>query len=453
GGFIGNLLADTFNLTLTNLLAPNYRTPYSMEYNIGVSRELRPGTVLTIDYLRNVGLHGLIGVDTNHVGDARFLNKAAALNAISLTNSKFATCGGGTDAAAINCAIAHGATIADYAASGLDSGNAFNGGGLGAPALGRDPNKAAAFAGVNPNVGTNQMLFPIGRSVYNGLQVKLTSQWTNPLPAVRSLNMVVSYALSRATASVRDVDFIATGYDFRNTGVSGPNGLDRTHQFSAGATFGFKYGAELSFITHWNSPLPADVKLPSGSIFTADLTGDGSFAGNTLGASGDLLPGTKPGGFGRDFGLHGLREMIDAYNNNIAGKVLTPAGQALVDAGLFTQAQLFLLGATPQPIADPPAGQVGLDSFFTFDLRLAWNIHPLKHMERLVFSPQFNVYNLFNRQNYDSPSLPTSGILNGSVGSLNGTIATDRANLIGLGSGVFALGAPRALEFGFKVAF
>jgi hypothetical protein len=474
GGFIGNLLADSFNLTLTNLLAPNYRSPYSMEYNVGVSRELRPGTVLTVDYLRNVALHGLIGVDSNHVGDARFLNKTAALNAIGLTNAKFAGCAG-TNATAIACAINHGATIADYQANGLDSGNAFNGGV--SPYLltqpdgsQRTPNTGAAFPGINANVGTNQMLFPIGRSVYNGLQVKLTSQWNNPLPGVKSANAVVSYALSRATAAVRDVDFIANAYDFNNTGLSGPNGLDRTHQFSAGATFGMKYGVEMSFITHWNSALPADVKLPAGSIFTADLTGDGSGAGSTTGGSGDLLPGTKPGAFGRDFGVAGLRSLINAYNTNIAGKTLTPAGQALVGAGLFTQAQLIALGATPQPILDPPPGQVGLDSFFSFDVRLGWNIHPVKKWERLVFAPQFNVYNLFNKQNYDSPSLPMSGILNGSVGSLNGTTAHDQAgcdpndpvkaalcthrpNLIGLGSGVFAGGAPRSLEFGFKVVF
>src|SRR5262249_1142464 len=149
----------------------------------------------------------------------------------------------------------------------------------------------------NPNVGTNQMLFPIGRSVYNALQIKLTSQWTNPLPAIRSINSQFSYAFSRATASVKDVDFIANAYDFRNPGLSGPNGLDRTHQFSAGATLNFKYGPELSFITHWNSALPADIKLPSpagptGAIFTSDLTGDGSFAGFTSAPSGDLLPGT-----------------------------------------------------------------------------------------------------------------------------------------------------------------
>jgi hypothetical protein len=90
----------------------------------------------------------------------------------------------------------------------------------------------------------------------------------------------------------------------------------------------------------------------------------------------------------------------------------------------------------------------------------------VRKWERLQFSPQVNIYNLFNKQNYDSPSLPLSGILNGAPGFLNGTTAhnqsgcttdptkcTGRTNLIGLGSGVFALGAPRSLEFGFRVIF
>jgi|tagenome__1003787_1003787.scaffolds.fasta_scaffold20988670_1 hypothetical protein len=469
GGFIGNLGGDAFNLTLTDLLAPNYRSPYSMEFNVGVSRELRPGTVLSVDYLRNVALHGLIGVDSNHLGDSRFLNTTAALNAISATNTAKG-CGAGTDAAAINCAIAAGASIFDYAGSGLDSGNAFNGG-LSPYLFGRTPDTGAAFGGQNPNVGTNQMLFPIGRSVYNALQMKLTTQLNSPLPGVKSINAVVSYAYSRAVASVKDVDFIANAYDFRNPSLSGPNGLDRTHQFSAGATFNMKYGPELSFITHWNSALPADIKLatPSsgvGAIFTSDLTGDGSFAGSTTGQSGDLLPGTQPGAFGRDFGVAGLTKLINDFNTNVAGQTLTPAGQALVDANLFSKAQLLALGATPQPIAAPPPGEVGLAGFFSFDLRFGWNIHPVRKWEQLQISPQINIYNLFNHQNYDSPSLPLSGILNGAPGFLNGTTAHDQAgcpadttkctgrtNLVGLGSGVFALGAPRSLEFGFRVVF
>jgi len=86
----------------------------------------------------------------------------------------------------------------------------------------------------------------------------------------------------------------------------------------------------------------------------------------------------------------------------------------------------------------------------------------------VVIQPQFTFYNLFNRQNFDSPSQPLSGVLDGSVGSLNGTTrynqagcdpannpapCTGRANLTSLGSGVFALGAPRQIEWGIKVSF
>ena len=75
-------------------LAPNYRTPYSIQMNGGIQRELRPGMVLSVDYLRNVALHYLIGVDANHSGDVRYFNKSAAQQAISATNYSFGCTGG-----------------------------------------------------------------------------------------------------------------------------------------------------------------------------------------------------------------------------------------------------------------------------------------------------------------------------------------------------------------------
>ena len=38
----------------------------------------RRGTVLTVDYLRNVTTNTLLGVDANHVGDVHYFNKSAA---------------------------------------------------------------------------------------------------------------------------------------------------------------------------------------------------------------------------------------------------------------------------------------------------------------------------------------------------------------------------------------
>ena len=85
-----------------------------------------------------------------------------------------------------------------------------------------------------------------------------------------------------------------------------------------------------------------------------------------------------------------------------------------MDAGLFTEAQLIALGAVTPTISAPPQGQEGLGNMFTFDLKLGWKIRPLRARERLTIEPQVSIYNLFNRQNFDSPSQPLSGILSES---------------------------------------
>ena len=125
--FIGTTQGDGLDSTGTDLLAPDYRTPRSVQMNFGLQHEIRSGTVFTADYLRNIETHTLLALDTNHVGDARFFNLAAARTAISTTNSQFG-CSGGYSQAAIQCAISAGASMADYATNGLDSGYSLCGG-------------------------------------------------------------------------------------------------------------------------------------------------------------------------------------------------------------------------------------------------------------------------------------------------------------------------------------
>ncbi len=127
GNFIGNALSASPNSTGLQLLSPNYVSPRSVQMNIGFQRQFAGNTTLSVDYVRNVATHYLLGIDTNKVGDARFLNTPNALTAISTTNNSFG-CGSGTTPAAINCAIGAAATIADYAGNGLDSGSDATGG-------------------------------------------------------------------------------------------------------------------------------------------------------------------------------------------------------------------------------------------------------------------------------------------------------------------------------------
>jgi len=482
GGFVGNALAAGSAVTGVTLYSPNYQSPRSYQMNIGVQHELKPGTVVSVDYLRNIGTHTLLAIDENHVGDPRFLDKAGAQGAITAT---LADCGVGSINAGIAGSCPGGPnpktaitgrplTIGDFASRGLtDSNFAFGG----VPAS--DNNGALlgpgqiAFPGKNPFFGQTQFLEPVGRSTYNGLQVKLTSDLKSPFHFVRHMNATVSYSLSRFKGSATDVDFINNAVDYNNPAhFLGPNGLDRTHQLSAGMIMELPAGVRANFITHWYSALPQTITYASPGnpedLFQFDTLGDGQ---TTLAP----VPGSNIGSFGRDIKAGDLNKFLQGLSDN-SGNKLTPAGQALVSAGLFTQDQLASLCAvTPSLDTAPgcgpkfslaPQGNVGNDAFFTFDVRLGWSIKPIHSWERFRIEPQAAFYNLFNRQNHNGPDALLAGTLDGATNSVNGTTkfdqagcstdqtkCTGRTSLIGLGSGVFAIGAPRSMEFGFKVTF
>ncbi|MGA8153407.1 MAG: carboxypeptidase regulatory-like domain-containing protein [Terriglobales bacterium] len=448
--FIGNALSDGLDATGTDLFAPNYVSPRSVQMNFGLQHELRKGMVFTMDYLRNIETHTLIAVDTNHVGDARYFNKANAVAAINTTNASFG-CGAGTPG--INCAISNGATISDYAGNGLDSGYSLC---SGAPcaAAGAPP---AAFPGINQNLGANQMLFPIGRSVYNGLQLSLKQNLKDPFKHIRALDLQVAYSLSKYVAPATDNDYITIATDFNDPlHYIGPNGLDRRHQVSFGGTMDLPYSFRLGVIGHFYSPLPVTLSLsPSGNpggIFVTDLTGDGTGDGSFAsdGGGGDVLPGTNIGSFGRSVKASNLNALIQNYNQNFANQP-TPAGQVLMQNGLFTQNQLFLLGGVQQPIPLAPAGEANMAWLKAFDLSLNWIY---KARDLVQVEPGVSMFNLVNFANFDGPANPLSGSLSGTPGSVNGTSGRQpNGNRLGLGSGVFGLGSPRVVEFSLKVSF
>lgn len=446
GAYIGNTLQANNNNGIA-LFAPDYKTPRSVQMNIGFQRELGKGVVLSADYIRNVGTHTLLLVDTNHVGDVRFFNLANAQAAIAAT---LAQCGAGTiDGAIANCPAdpSGHANIGTFAANGLDSGNNVCGGG---------PCPTAAFPGQNPILGANQMLFPAGRSVYNGFDTSLKANVTNPFAGVKNLYWQISYSLSRYVASALDSDFINTAIDNNHpTSDLGPNGLDRTHQISFGGTFDFPGYIRFGVVSHIYSPLATALTLPApglGGIFSTDVTGDGSGDGSGVYLGlGDLVPGSKIGSFGRDIKTGDLAAFIANYNATQAGQ-LTPAGQVLVQNGLFSQAQLQALGGVLPTLDAPPSGSVGLGWLKTFDFKLSY---PRKIGENFTIEPGISIFNAFNNANFDLPGNTLTGILN-SAGSVNETTANGvngRTTRVTPGSGVFDLGAPRVFEFGLKLSF
>ncbi len=433
----------------TGMFDPNYVSPRSIQMNVGVQHEIRRGMIFSADYLRNVETHALLSVDVNHAGSIANFNLANAQAAISATNASFGC-------TTIDCAIAAGATINDYA-----------GNGLGTP-LDASHACACAFGGVNNAYGQVPFLMPISRSVYNALQMKLTQNVANPLRGVKTANFQVSYSLSRFVnpyafqefapsnpVAQSDQDFVVTASDNSNPlKYIGPSLLDRTHQLSFGGSFDVPYGFRFGLIGHFYSPLSSPVVVgntgSAGQIFQTDFSGSGQFS--------NPLPGTTNGSFNRDFGVSGLNARIANYNSTVAGQA-TPAGNILIKQGLFSLSQLQQIGAVAPTLSPAPADQLPIPWVKAMDFKLSW-IH--KFGDRVMIEPNLAFYNIFNFANFNIPPAAMSGWLNEGGSSINSvhTIAQSGElapeSLIyrtGLGTGVFGLGSPRAMEFGLRVTF
>ena len=460
----------TFNTHIVGAaFAPNFRTARSYQFNLGMQHEFWKGGVLTADYLRNVSTHFQEGIDVNHVGDARFLNKQAAVNAVN------ATVGGACPQASIDPATGNvvggpaavqcfinanpGSDISAFANNGLDSGLAYSAsfGFTGAPAsvFGATPDNWAAFAGANPAMGVGEFNFPLGRSVYNGLQMSYKQQVANPMRGLTSMDLTIAYTLSRfETTGGNDQNFSPLAWDFNNpTAFMGPASLDKKNQFKFGLTMEVAHhGPRFSVIGNFASAAPTTLLLfensgttTPGAIFRSDLTGDGTvqdiFPANNSAAAGE------PGQFMRSVTPSGLINAVNNWNSTQAG-TLTPAGLAVVNAGLFTTAQMQTLGGVKQQITPPPPDQVGNGIFREVSMVLAW---PIKLTERFSLEPSFSAFNVFNLANFGREN----GFLSGSQGNVDGTGAgLPRESLrTGTGSGIFSLGAARQCEWGIRLNF
>jgi hypothetical protein len=424
-----------------SLIDPNYKSPYGAQFNIGFQRELKRGLVLSVDYVLNRGVHFNVTRDRNRTGAANNFNLAAAEDAIAATLTK---CGVATiDAAIANCKGKH-AKITNFSANGLGAGSGLDG---------------FAFGGDNRDFRVMTVIEQVGLSRYQGLQVALTGKLGTWGPFSNTF-MNLAYSLSRfkatgGAAGATDQDFLtAAQNNDLPTRFYGPSNLDRTHIFGISFITDLPYHFRLASTTAYRSAESSDIELfdttganPAG-IFLTDLNGDGVLQ--------DPIPGTNHGSFNRGVSAADLARMVAKFNAGTAGG-LTPAGQKLVDAGLFTPAQLTALGAViPSiPVGALGAGQIGNPNFFTSDLRLSW---VYKFKERLTVEPIAEVFNLINRNNGAGTNTlgiggntGLSGLLSGQSGTINGTISNPLR--IGSGSGSFSSGSPRAFQFGIRVSF
>jgi hypothetical protein len=464
GQYVGN------TLTIVGAYAAPYRTPYSEQWNGGIQREIFKGGILSVDYVHNSTLKIAQQIDVNRVGAARTLNTAAAQNAIAAATSSF-HCAGGYSSAAITCAIAAGAQIADFAANGLDSGNTFLNSNP-ASYNGLTVATGAAFPGINPNLGEGLFLFPAGRSGYDALQAVFREQKAHRAPGIMSSNLQISYSFSRAISTanpgtnngntgVGDQFFSSPSYDYDNpTAYIGRSGLDHTHEISFGGSATLKYGAQIGIIGHFFSAAATNLYLDNGGtsgsavggIFQSDVTGDGTI--------GDIVPGTDPGAFMHQYKGNNLNKLITQYNATQAGQ-FTPAGRALLTAGLFSPGQLLALQGTQQPISPVPEARGPENAFYrNLDLSVSYPIRLSRLREGVSLVPGiafYNVGNLSNFKDYIDGTLANTTTAQGGAlsGLLNGpsSFADHDLNRVQRGSGTSDIGGPRTTEFQLRLNF
>ena len=441
----------------SGMFAPNYRSPRSLQFNVGVQRELKPGMVLSVDYVRNVTTQLLVSEDLNHTGDVKYFNAQAANFAVNATNASFGCPPG---AAGVNCAIAAGASIGSYAANGLDSQADLGGTCTAAITGGVDNPFGCAFGGLNPKAPSLQFLVPAARSSYNAVDFKFTDQVSHPMKGLRNLNLTVSYSMGSfkncggqapASTSGSDQDFVIGTMDNNNPcAYMGNSLLDRTGQLSFGFVADLPGNFQVSVISHFDSPLAATLVssnggTSAGQIFNTDFTGDGTVD--------DPLPGTKLGQFGRGTPASYINNVIGSYDATYANNP-TPAGSMLTGSGLFTSAQLQQLGAVAGSVPLAPSNQVGLGWLRAFDFKFSWIGRKSIGDHIFELQPSVGFFNLFNFSNFDLPPNTLNGVVDGTPGSINGTSPADRiANRVGIGTGVYGLGSPRAIEFGLQISF
>lgn len=487
-------LANT-NTNFGGLLAPNFRTPRIVHMSAGLQRELGERSMFSIDYVREIGTQYPLGIDTNHVGDARYLTDGSsndpsqntyateldAINATLLANPLSAGCPqaastGSSSQQAVNCYIASvpGASIIDFAHNGLDSSNAYCGP-FPCAALGL---RQAAFGGINPEVGSNVMYFPSGRTKYVAVHAMFKTSGSLRAPGIHRWNLAASYTYSKYQSNVAmadgsggDFTLLSRAEDYINPhkGHFGASGLDRRNMFTFTPSFELLHGAKLTILTQLASPLELSARLPqmdgggvAGEIFRTDATGDGT--------AGDLLPGTGVGGLGGYSG-NDLNKAIGIYNTNYAGR-LTSAGQQLVNSQLFTSTQLLTLGAAYPFICAAPPNQPNCQAvpghyaqptwLKTIDVRFSW---PFRIGEHVRIEPNVAAFNVFNFANFGGAGRQLNGVLDGSPGtSLNNasspgfcgnstTFCSSRLDRVVTSSGTYGLGAPRQLEYGVRITF
>jgi hypothetical protein len=234
---------------------------------------------------------------------------------------------------------------------------------------------------------------PQGRTMYNGLLVKVTKRMSN------RFSFVTSYALQNQNTVAGPT------YDLNNYFTTYGNNLAR-HLLNFAPIVTLPWGFRLTSNTSLQSKLPFEPL-----VIGPDLFGSGTTLPISL-----AVPGIPYNCFGLSCSTSQLNTAIATYNTSVAGTK-------------------DLRGNVIKAIGPLPAGfQFGAPKYNT-DVRLTKQFTYKERYKLEVFGEVFNVFNIANLTGY-------SNVLGGSFG-----VPTARVGQ------VFGSGGPRAEQVGARVSF
>lgn len=265
---------------------------------------------------------------------------------------------------------------------------------LGGPAV----RACSAAEATNPTVrclnGPFEVFEGSGRNDYRAILMKLEKRFTD------RYQFTASYSWSRT----RGFDYTR---DLTNAfAFPGFTGSDRRHSFVFSGLVRMPWGINASLIATYESGAPLSATLPGAN--NSDLNGDGT--------NNDFLPGVGWNELNRGIDADQLRSLVDAYNQQFAGKNAPRGGQF--------------------PGIALPSSFDFSDSFQSHDLRLAKEFNLYEEKLRLeLIGEVFNLFNIGNKGGY-------SGSLDAGFG-----IPTNKANPI------LGIGGPRIFQIAGKIKF
>jgi hypothetical protein len=371
------------------ILDQSYKTPYTMQVNVGVQHEILPRTVLSVDYVMSRAVH--FGVFEGEWVD---LNRFNRIGSYTLSASGAAT-------------VTRNPVIPAC---------------VGAQA--QDPKAECSLGGID--LGEPGFL-----SRYQSLQFQINRGMSH------GLQFSGSYALTRnkGFVSINNYDNLFEGYGTA-TGT-------RKHRVTASAIWQlptYQGGAWIvrQVVNGWQASTSMD--MATGAPISVRL---GSFDVNGDGTRIFNLPGTGNNTFGGGNSIDDIRKLVDAYNAVYPAPANTPLSQ-------IGRANRDTTGSAYPYVVLPDKFQ-SADSFLTHDLRITRTFSLTERAKFLLIGEAFNLFNIANLTGYSGTLQgavrPTA--VGGAATNPTFTFGIPTSRV----SPVFGSGGPRALQIAARITF